>query len=442
MAKAKQSAVKEIFDDENAGYLDYLQAWTLAYSVTGEMDNLKRLVGEWQEQAKTTRSDAAKLRASLCAGIGLWIMRRYAEAAEILANAADHAEGGYFRGLSLMEIGSYEEAINALKQAGKAGQDKFTCAMAIADALRRSGEVSKALKQIEKHEEDNDGEAELHYQKGRCLEDDDQLDAAMDAYERAVELNPQHAGALFRLGYWNDLHGNDDAAIDYYEKAAEITPLRSNVLLNLGMLYEDHGKYDKAQRTYEMVSEAERQNRRARMYAKDAGASLDMYYDETIERRQHRTAQLLLTPLSDFELSARSRTCLEKMNIRSLGDLARLTEEELSQSKNFGETSMSELRRLLQSKGLHFGYGRSEGEQAPEALAAPRQAGVLAKPITELDLSIRSYKCMRTLGIETVGDLVERTEKDLLQCANFGQTSLEEIREKLDELDLSLKPAS
>ena len=68
----------------------------------------------------------------------------------------------------------------------------------------------------------------------------------MEAYERAVELDPQHVGALFRLGYWNDLRGNDDLALDYYEKAAEIRPLHTNALLNLGVLYEDRGDYERA----------------------------------------------------------------------------------------------------------------------------------------------------------------------------------------------------
>ena len=65
---------------------------------------------------------------------------------------------------------------------------------------------------------------------------------------------------------------------------------------------------------------------------------------------------------------------------------------------------------------------------------------MLARPIAELDLSVRCLKCARTLGVETVGDLIQKTEKELLQCPNFGQTSLNEIKRKLASYGLSLKP--
>jgi DNA-directed RNA polymerase subunit alpha len=146
-------------------------------------------------------------------------------------------------------------------------------------------------------------------------------------------------------------------------------------------------------------------------------------------------------PLSEFELSARSRACLEKMNVRTLGDLARMSEEDIAGSKNFGETSLGELRALLESKGLHFGLGRAEPPPPSAAIASPETAAVLVQPLADLDLSVRSLKCARTLGVETVGDLAQKTEKELLQCPNFGQTSLSEIKRKLGTYGLSLKPS-
>ena len=56
-------------------------------------------------------------------------------------------------------------------------------------------------------------------------------------------------------------------------------------------------------------------------------------------------------PITDFELSVRSRNCLKKMNIRSLGDLLKTTEQELLSYKNFGETSLNEIKALLDAKG-------------------------------------------------------------------------------------------
>ena len=63
----------------------------------------------------------------------------------------------------------------------------------------------------------------------------------------------------------------------------------------------------------------------------------------------------------------------------------------------------------------------------------------LEKTIEELDLSVRSYNCLKRAGIHTVGDLVEKSEADMLKVRNLGQKSLEEVKFKLAELSLSLR---
>jgi DNA-directed RNA polymerase subunit alpha len=60
-------------------------------------------------------------------------------------------------------------------------------------------------------------------------------------------------------------------------------------------------------------------------------------------------------------------------------------------------------------------------------------------PIEELDLSERPRNCLKRAQIDTIGQLVERTEDDLLAITNFGQKSLEEVVQKLDERGLSLR---
>ncbi|HMC80166.1 MAG TPA: DNA-directed RNA polymerase subunit alpha C-terminal domain-containing protein, partial [Acidimicrobiia bacterium] len=59
--------------------------------------------------------------------------------------------------------------------------------------------------------------------------------------------------------------------------------------------------------------------------------------------------------------------------------------------------------------------------------------------IEELDLSERPRNCLKRAQIDTIGQLVERTEDDLLAITNFGQKSLEEVVQKLDERGLSLR---
>src|ERR1700730_3629121 len=69
--------------------------------------------------------------------------------------------------------------------------------------------------------------------------------------------------------------------------------------------------------------------------------------------------------------------------------------------------------------------------------AAP--AGDLALPIEDLNLTVRSYNCLKREGIHTVGELVARSEQYLLDIRNFGAKSIEEVKQKLVDMGLSLK---
>ena len=148
MVKAKVSAILDVFEDSHAGRLDFCHARTLAYSIPGEMKKLKGVVdGAQLARADGARGDERK-RAVLVAGVGLWIMRSYDEAAEAL-KGLDDAVGKFFLGLCLMELGDYVAAVKGLEAAAKAGEDEFVCAMAIAEAKRRGGDVAAAMAVVE-----------------------------------------------------------------------------------------------------------------------------------------------------------------------------------------------------------------------------------------------------------------------------------------------------
>jgi DNA-directed RNA polymerase subunit alpha len=168
-----------------------------------------------------------------------------------------------------------------------------------------------------------------------------------------------------------------------------------------------------------------------------------MYYDEDARRRQDRLSQVLGIPVTDFELSVRSRNCLQKMGIMTLGDLTRTSEQDLLASKNFGETSLVEIREMLHSKGLDLGQFadqiREEEPAYDPELLSPDERAMLDRPIGDLNLSVRARKCMVRLGLSTIGELVRRTGDDLLECKNFGVTSLNEVREKLAIQGLKLR---
>ena len=63
----------------------------------------------------------------------------------------------------------------------------------------------------------------------------------------------------------------------------------------------------------------------------------------------------------------------------------------------------------------------------------------LDNPIEDLDLSERPRNCLKRAQVNTVGELVEKTEDDLLAITNFGQKSLDEVIQKLDERGLALR---
>ncbi len=76
----------------------------------------------------------------------------------------------------------------------------------------------------------------------------------------------------------------------------------------------------------------------------------------------------------------------------------------------------------------------------PETVAAPGGDGLDEILIEELELGVRSYNCLKRAGVQTVGDLVRKSESELNAIPNFGQKSIEEVIETLDSRGLSLRP--
>ena len=66
---------------------------------------------------------------------------------------------------------------------------------------------------------------------------------------------------------------------------------------------------------------------------------------------------------------------------------------------------------------------------------------VLEMSIEELDLSVRSYNCLKRAGINSVVELTHKTEEDMMKVRNLGRKSLEEVKKKLAELGLGLEPS-
>ncbi len=422
----------------------------------GTVSKLREALAQGNQQFKALRDVSDLLKKKLDSTSGTQLQKLYLKlgiahyflglmklAVEYLQQS-EGALSNFYLGRALVNRQDYANALAAFEKSEKAGYSGPQVQLQKAGILRLQGDIPKARQTLEQLGELGSHSAEFHFQMGGCLQGEGNRAGMISALERAIELDPTHTGALFQLGYTNDLAGNDVEAIEYYEQCLKYPPLTKGVLNNLGVLYEDNDKYDKAVECYERLLKADPLDERARLFHKDASASLTMYYSPEDEQHSSAFRQVLEIPVTDFELSVRARNCLKKMNIRTLGDLTRVTEAQLMASKNFGETSLEEIRAIMQSKGLRTGQSLEQGAQyearfRPQPTISAEEQAILNKQVSELNLSVRARKCMNRLGINTLGELVTRSSDELMEAKNFGVTSLNEVKEKLAEFGLKLR---
>ncbi len=411
---------------------------------------LERLVIEMMENPTVGGKELSRDDAALIVGVGLWALGRIEEAIAHLT-AANSPEADFFMGQCYLENGHYTKAGEAFGRAqrGKAATKRLA-SLGETEATAKGGRPEAALTDARALARSHPDDPAARYLLGLCLDLTGRTEDAIGEYEKAIELSPGHPGASFRLAFIEALRGEPKRALELYSAIAASPAVFMNALINLGVLYEDLRDFDRAIECYRAVLRVDPNHARARMFLKDTHASLDMSYDEDRQRELERREKLMGIPVSDFEFSVRVRNCLQRMDIRTLGDLCHLTEEELLASRNFGETSLQEIKEVLQARSLRLGEGREEvpgrlipGAEAatPEAIAAGGEQAALNVPIGDLNLSMRSRKCMERLGIATVGQLVERTAEELMATRNFGRTSLNEVTEKLARYGLHLKEA-
>lgn len=390
-------------------------------------------------EAQEDQSPASNVRLGVC----LYLLGRYRAAVDSLRRGDGGALQHFYLGKSFFALGDYQAALESYAAASRAGYNADKCALGRAETLRYAGDPAAALATLDGLSGAVEQTAEYLYQRGATVAAlGGNPNEVIALYQRAVDADRNHPGALFGLALENDRRGNDDEALELYQRSVARFPPHVGSLLNLGLLYEDQDQYERAVECYQRILDMAPDHPRARLFLKDAQASGDMYYDEDAQKKRDRMTQVLNIPVTDFELSVRSRNCLQKMGISTLGDLCRCTEQELLASKNFGETSLIEIREMLSSKGLKLGQFAPEKHVLdmfePDALSADEQA-LLARPIADLNLSVRARKCMIRLGISIIGELLRRTGDELLECKNFGVTSLNEVRDKLSVHGLKLR---
>lgn len=375
---------------------------------------------------------------TLLLGIVEWMIGNVREASEFLKEVKSRKIGAYYLGKCYQELGDYDHALECFERAKKTDAEEFDICMDIVETKRLKGNNEDALKTIKSFSQSHGNNPEFHYQLGCCLDAVGEYDDALNHYEQSIRIDPNHAKSLFRIAFHYDLNGEDEKAIECYEQCIDLCPSYKNAFINLGILYEDKGNFDDAIYCFETVLDAEPNNPRALLFLKDAKASMGMYYDEEISKKQGKESEVLNIPISDFELSVRSKNCLEKMNIRTLRDLTRISEIDLLSFKNFGETSLNEIKVILSQKGLRLGQELESDSKTEVFGKITEKKASTIETISELWLSTRCRNALSKAGIETIADLTEQTEIALDQ-KGIKEDYITEIRERLAEFGLMLK---
>ena len=384
-------------------------------------------------------------------GIGQWLAGDHAAAEKTLAQYESDDVAAFTRANALMSLERFSEAAKVFKDLSnkypseprpRGGYLDAQVEAYLADG--KEEEAARFLRsEIESAPVDFGDSAEGLYMRGRLCELENDPANALERYRDANAVDPTHRRNCFRLAYIAERNGFDNLALTTYESLASMLPIDRRVMTNLGVLYEDMGRDQDAATCYDTIVRNFPYDRKAKLYLNDALAGISMYYDEDMEKKEDRLNQILRIPITDFELSVRARNCLSKMNIITLGDLVRQTEHELLSYKNFGETSLTEIKEILASKGLRLGMAREEAvasiSRAHSGEPVIESDDVRNKSVSELKLSIRARRTVENLGCMTLGEIAQHSEEELLGMPNFGVTSLLELRNKLNEFGISLK---
>jgi len=404
----------------------------------GHFGELRDATQEMEQDSALTPANRAKM------GVCQFLLGRFTDSLETLSSSDGSAMALFYAARCRFELGQYDDSVASYEKAKVSGYNEDHCKIGIAEAKRYAGEIDKAMEILDDIFGPAEQTADYMYQRAATAAlMGGRMEEAINLYQRAVSTDENHAGALFGLALENDRLGNDEEALQLYERAAKAFPTGLGALTNLGVMYEDRNDYEKAQLCYKRILDCFPSHPRTQLYMKDASATGNMLYDEEAQRRNDRLAQILNMPVTNFELSVRSRNCLQKMGIETIGELTRHSEQELLGSKNFGETSLIEIREMLTQKGLSLGQFAGEKKSSDPPIdtshMSPDEQVMLERPIADLNLSVRARKCMTRLQINSIGELIRKTGDDMLECKNFGVTSLNEVREKLADLGLKMR---
>ena len=132
---------------------------------------------------------------------------------------------------------------------------------------------------------------------------------------------------------------------------------------------------------------------------------------------------------------------VENTRVGNITDFDKLTIEVLTNGTITAKEAISLGAKIL-NEHLNLFVNLTDEAKKAEILVEPEETikeKVLEMTIEELDMSVRSFNCLKRAGIDTVEDLTNRTEEDMIKVRNLGKKSLEEVIQKLHSLGLDLK---
>jgi DNA-directed RNA polymerase subunit alpha len=187
--------------------------------------------------------------------------------------------------------------------------------------------------------------------------------------------------------------------------------------------------------------------RLATLDRKDARLAMEIFVERGkgyVPAEKHRRSEHVIGVIpidSIYSPIQKVNYTVEDTRVGHATDLDRLVLEIWTNSSIRPEEALQEASRLLIDHfRLFSGIADETGTGATFGVTEdPDRARAMAMPIEDLDLSVRPYNCLKRAGIHTVGDLIKKTEDEVVAVKNFGRKSLDEVKEKLAAHGLSLR---
>jgi len=281
--------------------------------------------------------DASK-RNHMALGITCYLMARHAQAAEQLAKVSGDGAASFYLGHALVSLGCFDESRREVRAGGaRLGQRRLY--VVPRGGGPPSGPAGRSRIHCSQHGPAPGPRVPSIRSKWAASWPSAVTPSERSIFERAVDMDPHQHRCPLPSGEPQQPTGERRRCPSSCTSGR--CPNRRSTwepFINLGLMYEDQEMYLPAAFCFRRALEFDPNNSRARLYLKDVEAAGDMFFDEDTVRRSRELEAVLQITIADFELSARSRNCLERAGIQTLGDLTRVTEAELLSNKNFGET--------------------------------------------------------------------------------------------------------